>query len=68
VPRYTLAMSVNSGFAVGGILLAVLMRLVLLRANKHLALAELQDEESTSDEHAAGPQSARARLTFRYVT
>jgi hypothetical protein len=31
-PRYTLAMSVNAGFAVGGILLAAFMRLVLLRA------------------------------------
>lgn len=67
-PRYVLAMSVNSGFAVGGIALAVLMRLVLLRANKRLALAEMQDEESTLDEHDVGSQSARERLTFRYVT
>jgi hypothetical protein len=44
-------MSVNSGFAVGGIILAASMRLVLLRANKRLALAEMQDEEYTSDGH-----------------
>lgn len=61
-------MSVNSGFAVAGILLALLMRLVLLRANKRLLLAKMQDEESTSDEHAAGSQGTRERLTFRYVT
>lgn len=66
-PRYALAMSVNSGFAVGGIVLAVLMRLVLLRANKRLALAEMQDE-STLDEHDVHSQSVRERLTFRYVT
>jgi hypothetical protein len=58
-------MSVNSGFAVGGIILAASMRLVLLRANKRLALAEMQDEEYTSDGHTI---SARERLTFRFVT
>jgi hypothetical protein len=46
----------------------LLMRLVLLRANKRLLLAKMQDEESTSDEHAAGSQGTRERLTFRYVT
>jgi hypothetical protein len=34
------AMSVNAGFAVGGILLVAFMRLALLRANKRLALLE----------------------------
>ena len=67
-PRYTLAMSVNSGFALGGILLAVFMRLVLLRANKRLELAEMQDGESTSGEHAVNSQGVRERLAFRYVT
>ncbi|GAB7335836.1 hypothetical protein MBLNU13_g08107t1 [Cladosporium sp. NU13] len=66
-PRYALAVSVNSGFAVGGIVLAVFMRLVLLRANKRLALAEMKDE-STLDEHDVHSQSVRERLTFRYVT
>ena len=61
-------MSVNSGFALGGILLAVFIRLVLLRANKRLELAEMQDGESTSDEHAVNSQGVRERLTFRYVT
>lgn len=67
-PRYTLAMSVNSGLAVGGIFLAGFMRLVLVRANKRLALAEMQDEELSSDEHVVGSQGASERPTFRYVT
>jgi hypothetical protein len=35
-------MSVNAGFAVGGILLVAFMRLALLRVNKRLALLEAQ--------------------------
>lgn len=61
-------MSVNSGFAIAGTLLTLLMRLVLSRANERLSLAEMQDEESINDQHAAASQGTRERLTFRYVT
>jgi hypothetical protein len=69
-PRYTIAMSVNAGFAVGGILIVAFMRLVLLRANKRLALleAQAQEEDHESDGQAVDSQRATRTFTFRYVT
>lgn len=60
-PRYVLAMSVNSGFALAGIALAIFMRLVLIRENKKLALAEAQNNASEGD-------TDRQVQSFRYVT
>jgi hypothetical protein len=67
-PRYIIAMSVNAGFAVGGILLVAFMRLALLRVNKRLALLEAQEEYRESDGQAVDSQRATGTLTFRYVT
>jgi hypothetical protein len=62
------AMSVNAGFAVGGILLVAFMRLALLRANKRLALLEAQEGDHESDGQAVDSQRVTETLTFRYVT
>ncbi|KAK1449570.1 pantothenate transporter liz1 [Colletotrichum melonis] len=72
-PRYVLAMSVNSGFALGTILLALLMRIVLQRANKKLDAGAEVAEVMKGESHAqiAGmteEDQQRSRATFRYVT
>lgn len=54
-------MSVNCGFSLAGIALAMLMRMILLRANKRLATAE-------SEERALGEDNRGQAKSFRYVT
>ncbi|RMZ08696.1 hypothetical protein D0864_01683 [Hortaea werneckii] len=53
-PRFTLAMSVNSGFAIGGIGLAMMMRVVLILANKKLASAEEVGSYVASEKEPSG--------------
>lgn len=71
-PRYVLAMSVNSGFALGGILLALFMRLVLLRENKRLeAGADVSNvmRGQVVKEIEGIPEEERIerRTAFRYI-
>lgn len=71
-PQYTMAISLNSASAVMGILFAISMRMVLLRANKKIAMggdvaqvmrgtAEQEIEGLTDEERLARKQD------FRYV-
>lgn len=58
-------MSVNSGFAVGGVVLAGLVRLVLLRANKRLAMAkEMQDAEAHNDGQTDDSRKTAEKLAY----
>lgn len=72
-PRYVVAMSTNSAFAVVGIALTLAMRLALVRSNKRLAAAESaaenelpKDKDESSDE---APQrgSQPDAVSFRYA-
>lgn len=72
-PRYVLAMSVNSGFALGTILLALVMRIVLQRANKKLDSGAEVSEVMKGESHAqvAGmteEEQHDSRAAFRFVT
>lgn len=71
-PRYVLAMSVNSGFAVGGILLALFMRLVLLRENKRLDAGEdvsgvMKGQVAKEIEGISEEERVERRTAFRYI-
>lgn len=71
-PRYVLAMSVNSAFALVVIILAGVMRMVLLRANKKLEqganVAEVMKGEAQSKVQWLSQDEARAsKQAFRYV-
>lgn len=70
-PRYVLAMSVNCGFALLGIVLSMVMRLVLIRANKKLARAESELAVEEPMEKSDAISDARPEVEtrgFRYVT
>ncbi|TEA20687.1 putative transporter [Colletotrichum sidae] len=72
-PRYVLAMSVNSAFAFGTIVLAFVMRVVLQRANKKLEsgvdVAEVMKGESQAQVVGVSEEDREAnRARFRYVT
>ncbi|RMJ03677.1 hypothetical protein BHE90_014491 [Fusarium euwallaceae] len=72
-PRYVLAMSVNSGFALGTILLALVMRIILQRANKKLDSGAEVSDVMKGESHAqvAGmteEEQHDSRAAFRYVT
>ncbi|KAL2789216.1 major facilitator superfamily domain-containing protein [Aspergillus keveii] len=72
-PRYVLAMSANSGFSLGVIVLAVFMRFVLLRANKRLERGETtvaQEMRGESQREIAGvseEERVARREGFRYI-
>lgn len=67
-------MSVNAGFAVGGILLVLFMRIVLIRANRrlvgdHSLEDSVEQGETIKDAGQLGATSSlRQRDTFKYVT
>ncbi|KAJ0337656.1 hypothetical protein COL922a_006550 [Colletotrichum nupharicola] len=72
-PRYVLAMSVNSAFALGTIILALAMRIILQRANKKLDsgvdVAEIMKGESQAQVIGISEEDREAnRARFRYVT
>ncbi|KAF5005261.1 hypothetical protein FDECE_8247 [Fusarium decemcellulare] len=72
-PRYVLAMSVNSGFALGTIILALVMRIILQRANKKLDSGAEVSEVMKGESHAqvAGmteEEQHDSRAAFRFVT
>ncbi|KAJ3955800.1 hypothetical protein N0V92_007673 [Colletotrichum tropicale] len=72
-PRYVLAMSVNSAFALGTIILALAMRIILQRANKKLEsgadVAEVMKGESQAQVIGISEEDREAnRARFRYVT
>jgi hypothetical protein len=72
-PRYVLAMTVNSAFALGTILLAFFMRIVLQRANKKLDagadVAEVMKGEAQSKIAGLTEEDRQARrAAFRYIT
>ncbi|KAM5356738.1 hypothetical protein ACJ41O_003384 [Fusarium nematophilum] len=72
-PRYVLAMSVNSGFALGTIILALVMRIILQRANKKLDsgadVAEIMKGESQAQVAGISEEDRQAnKASFRYVT
>ncbi|KAJ0346548.1 hypothetical protein KNSL1_007405 [Colletotrichum chrysophilum] len=72
-PRYVLAMSVNSAFALGTIILALAMRIILQRANKKLDsgadVAEVMKGESQAQVVGISEEDREAnRARFRYVT
>ncbi|KAK2736385.1 major facilitator superfamily transporter [Colletotrichum kahawae] len=71
-PRYGLAMSVNSAFALGTIILALAMRIILQRANKKLDsgadVAEVMKGESQAQVVGISEEDREAsRARFRYV-
>lgn len=71
-PRYVLAMSVNSGFALGGILLALFMRLVLLRENKRLESGVdvsnvMKGQVAKEIEGITEEERIERRTAFRYI-
>ncbi|KAL3462654.1 major facilitator superfamily domain-containing protein [Aspergillus heterothallicus] len=72
-PRYVLAMSANSGFSLGVIVLALFMRRVLLRANRRLETGETtvaQEMRGESQRAIAGlseEERAARREGFRYI-
>ncbi|KAK5194178.1 hypothetical protein LTR20_006130 [Exophiala xenobiotica] len=72
-PRYAIAMTVNASSALGTILLAVVMRMVLRRANRKLnegtEVASVMHGESTAEIAGLTEQERRtAKEGFRYVT
>ena len=72
-PRYVLAMSVDAAFAVGTILLALVMRIVLQRANKKLDsgadIAEIMKGEAQAEVAGLSEEDRAARkAAFRYIT
>lgn len=72
-PRYVLAMSVNSGFALGAIILATAMRIILQRANKKLEsgadVADIMKGEAQAQiEGLSEEDRAARRAAFRYTT
>lgn len=71
-PRYAMAMALNSAFAVAGILLAVSMRLVLLRANQKIAMGGdvAQVMRGTAEQEIQGlsdEERLARKQDFRYV-
>lgn len=66
-PRFVVAMSVNSGFALVGILLAFAMRLALTRANKRLAEVEMAAVGVEGREENASNHREDGKV-FQYVT
>nr|POE90361.1 putative transporter [Quercus suber] len=68
-PRYVLAMSVNAGFAVAGITIALIMRSILLRANRRLATGADASvsiiPEPANDNQTIEQGDARPRVDFR---
>lgn len=71
-PRYAMAMSLNSAFAVAGIVLAVFMRVILVQANKKIAAGgDVAQVMRGSAEHEIEGISDEERLArkqgFRYV-
>ncbi|KAH6951268.1 major facilitator superfamily domain-containing protein [Ilyonectria sp. MPI-CAGE-AT-0026] len=72
-PRYVLAMTVNSGFALGVIILAMTMRIILQRANKKLDsgadVADIMKGEAQAQiEGLSEEDRAARRAAFRYTT
>lgn len=72
-PRYVLAMSVNSAFALAAILITLLMRVILQRANKKLEQGEDVSRVMKGEAHAeiAGLSAAEQlerKQAFRYIT
>lgn len=71
-PRYVLAMSVNSAFALGSILLALTMRLILLKENKKLEqgadVAQVMRGEAQTEIKGISEEERLARkMDFRYI-
>lgn len=71
-PRYVLAMSVNCGFALGGILLALFMRIILLRENKRLERGEdvsnvMKGAVAKEIEGISEEERVERRTAFRYI-
>lgn len=71
-PRYVLAMSVNSAFALVVIILAGFMRMVLLRTNKKLDqgadVADVMKGEAQAKVQGLSQDEAHARKqAFRYI-
>ncbi|OAA66556.1 MFS transporter [Niveomyces insectorum RCEF 264] len=72
-PRYVMAMSINCGFALGGITLAAIMRIILRRANKRLDagtdVAVVMKGEAQKEISGVTEDERRARrAAFRYIT
>ncbi|KAF7547235.1 hypothetical protein G7Z17_g7870 [Cylindrodendrum hubeiense] len=72
-PRYVLAMSVNSAFAFGTILFALLMRFVLQRDNKKLDsgadIAEVMKGEAHAEVAGISEEDRQAnKAAFRFIT
>ncbi|VUC25970.1 unnamed protein product [Clonostachys rosea] len=72
-PRYVLAMSVNSAFALGTIILALVMRIVLQRANKKLDsgadVADVMKGEAQAEISGVTEEERQAqRAAFRFIT
>ncbi|CAG8264862.1 unnamed protein product [Penicillium salamii] len=72
-PRYVLAMSVNSAFCLGAILLTIFMRIILLRANKRLRNGETtvaQEMKGESQAEVPGLEESERetrREDFRFI-
>ncbi|KAK0642834.1 putative transporter [Lasiodiplodia hormozganensis] len=73
-PRYTLAMSANSAFALVGIFMALLIRLVLQKANRDLergtrSIGEVMVGEAATEISGITEEEREARKNgFRYIT
>nr|POE56692.1 putative transporter [Quercus suber] len=71
-PRYVLAMSVNAGIALAGIVFTCIMRVILLRANRRLTagadVSVLTASEQVDEYDGREEGSTIHRATFRYVT
>lgn len=72
-PRYVVAMSTNSAFALVGIALTLAMRLTLVRSNKRLTAAEvaagneLPKEKDESGDETPQSGSQAGAVPFRYA-
>ncbi|EXJ93823.1 hypothetical protein A1O1_02216 [Capronia coronata CBS 617.96] len=72
-PRYIIAMSVNSASVLGAIILALVMRVILQRANKRLECSTgpeaVMDSEAQAEIAGFSTQERQeARRRFRYIT
>ncbi|GFN21282.1 MFS transporter [Aspergillus tubingensis] len=72
-PRYVLAMSVNTAFCVVAIVLCLLMRVILLRANRRLdagqttVAQEMKGESQARDPEVAENEEIVRRDDFRFI-